>query len=300
MIQDFYRSPPDYQALGSQLQELKNRFPFLKLFHIGKSVLGRKIYAVGLGNIKHSILFAAAFHAQEWLTCSLMIRYLEDICTAIRRNERPNGMPVKESLLYKGLLIVPMVNPDGVEIALHGSSSAKHLRRHVRQIMESSERSWQANARGVDLNHNYDAGFRLTRIAEINSGITGPSPRQFGGLCAHSEPETKAMVNLCTGFDIRTAFAFHSQGEEIYYAYGKHTPEVSPHMAALFASYCGYTVAEPTGLASHGGFKDWFINTLHRPGFTFEIGKGENPLPITDLEPVYEKLKSTLIIASTI
>lgn len=300
MKTSFYDNPPTYSALIRKLKSLQGAFPFLKLFPIGKSILGRKMYALGIGNLRMVNLFAGAFHAQEWLTCSVLVRFVEDICLAVQQKQKIEGIDFSRTLLDKGFIVVPMVNPDGVEIALNGAKSAKHLEQFVIQTQALSERSWQANARGVDLNHNYDANFMLCRVMEIEAGITGPAPRQYGGACAHSEPETKAMVGLCGSFHMKTVIAMHSQGEEIYYQYGEHTPPVSRYMASLFASYSGYAVCNPEGLASHAGFKDWFIEKYHRPGFTFEMGKGENPLPITDLPGIYERLRGTLAIASVL
>ena len=57
-------------------------------------------------------------------------------------------------------------------------------------------------------------------------------------------------------------------------------------------------VADPEGLASHGGFKDWFIQEMGRPGFTLEMGKGENPLPLSDFEGIYEKAQEMLLLAA--
>ena len=37
--------------------------------------------------------------------------------------------------------------------------------------------------------------------------------------------------------------------------------------------------------------------SLHRPGFTIEIGRGKNPLPITELEPIYARLIEMLLAA---
>lgn len=295
---DFYSVPPAYDLMAEKLHQLQKQFPFLRLFHIGKSVLGRKIYAVGIGNLRHVNLFAGAFHAQEWLTCSLLIRFLEDLCRSIEENEKKQPMSLHETLLEKGFLIIPMVNPDGVEIALHGPQSAGRYAGFVECLLKNSSVTWQANARGIDLNHNFDAGFCLSRQAELAAGITGPAPRQYGGQMPHSEPETRALVQLCISFDVRAAFAFHSQGEEIFYEYGCHTPAISRHIASLLADYSGYQLVHQEGLASHAGFKDWFIERFHRPGFTFEIGKGVNPLPITDLNQVYQRLHGTLSIAS--
>ena len=53
-------------------------------------------------------------------------------------------------------------------------------------------------------------------------------------------------------------------------------------------------MASPTGLASYGGFKDWFLLHFRRPAFTIEVGKGENPLPVRDFFPIYDKVEAML------
>ncbi|WMJ24198.1 M14 family metallocarboxypeptidase [Paludicola sp. MB14-C6] len=297
---DFYTSPPTYKHYVDKLMELKNEFPFVQLFSIGQSVLGRQIFALSIGNMKQVTLMAGAFHAQEWLTTTLLVRYLERVCLAVREKSKICGTSLNQSLSQKGLLFVPMVNPDGVCIALEGAESAGKYAPFVTQIQLSSQRSWQANVRGVDLNHNYDAGFRQLREIEIQSGITGPSPRQYGGQYPHSEPETMAMVRLCLRHNISTAYAFHSQGEEIFYEYGENPPAKGYYMAKLLSHVSGYTLVKNDGLYSHGGFKDYFIERFDRPGFTIEIGKGENPLPITDLEDIYERLLESMVIMSVL
>ena len=52
-------------------------------------------------------------------------------------------------------------------------------------------------------------------------------------------------------------------------------------MAEVLASSSGYRLSRQQGLASHGGMKDWFIREFSRPGFTVELGKGVNPLPLS-------------------
>lgn len=48
----------------------------------------------------------------------------------------------------------------------------------------------------------------------------------------------------------------------------------------------GYTATKPTGTAAFGGYKDWFIKEYDRPGFTIEIGLGQNPIGFDQLEQV--------------
>ena len=68
-------------------------------------------------------------------------------------------------------------------------------------------------------------------------------------------------------------------------------------MAKILADSCPYTLVTNAGLASHGGFKDWFIEDFGRPGFTLEIGKGENPLPPSDLYAIYDKLYELFLLS---
>jgi g-D-glutamyl-meso-diaminopimelate peptidase len=69
-------------------------------------------------------------------------------------------------------------------------------------------------------------------------------------------------------------------------------------MAEVMAASSGYTIADPEGLASHGGFKDWFIEQTGNPGFTIELGKGKNPLPVSEFEAIYAKAQEMLLLAA--
>ena len=39
--------------------------------------------------------------------------------------------------------------------------------------------------------------------------------------------------------------------------------------------------------AAYAGYKDWFIETHKKPGFTVEAGIGNNPLPIEQLGQMF-------------
>ena len=288
----FYESPPRFCALEEKLTQLVHIYPMLRRVTLGKSFLGRSISGMLLGNSQRRNFMAGAFHGQEWLTASLLVRFLEDLCHEIQSGEGP----ASELLAQKGLLIIPMVNPDGCEIAICGPKTAGKQQHAVEQMMTQDPRSWQANARGVDLNHNFDAGFSLCRELEIKQGILCPGPRQHGGPFPHSEPETQAVVRACETYCPDCIFAFHSQGEELFYQYGNHTPKESEAIARQIAKLSGYELKTQSGLASHGGWKDWFIDTYHKPGFTIEIGKGVNPLPIESLLDIYRKLKPAMYV----
>jgi g-D-glutamyl-meso-diaminopimelate peptidase len=290
----------DYEELCSQIKTLKHNYKFVQCFPIGKSVQGRAISTLLIGSGTSSILYVGGHHALEYLTSMVLMKFARDLCEHMSEGEKMCGFNVARILSRQSIYIVPMLNPDGVEIHLKGASSAGALKDKIKRISGGDFSNWQANVRGVDLNHNYNAGWAALRQMEDDAGIKGPSPRQFGGYRPESEPETHALCNLCRRMLFTRAYAFHSQGEEIYWEYGDRTPKNSYEMAHALANSCGYTVSQPFGLASHGGFKDWFISVFSRPGFTVEIGKGKNPLPPSELEPVYEKLKNLLLLGLTI
>lgn len=275
---------------------LCRRYPFLGRVEVGKSVLGRSIWGLKLGAGEEAVLYAGAFHAQEWLTALVLLRFAERLCQALDSGGHLAGIDCRKALLGRGLVIVPCVNPDGVEIALAGAQTAGDLTDEVLRISGGDLSSWNANARGVDINHNFDAGWHILRQLEQSQGIDGPSPRRYGGSAPASEPETQALVNLCERMNFRSVLALHSQGEEIYWKYGDRTPAGAALMARVLAMASGYELKTPVTIASHGGFKDWFIEKYGRPGFTVEMGKGRNPLPLTDLEPVYEQLEELFML----
>lgn len=298
MYENFYTSPPTYENVSRAIEYLKENYSQLKIFPIGRSVLERDINALCIGNPMGATLFVGATHGLEWITALLLIKFCETVLEGLKTGGNVSDINVSKALRDRSLVIVPCLNPDGVEIALSGKDGAGRLGESVEEICAGDFSKWQANACGVDINHNFDAGWCILRNMENQSGITGPAPTRYGGRHPNSEPETCAMTTFCLTYQPRSLYSFHSQGEEIYYKYGTHTPVRSSLIAQILASSSGYTVANPTGLASHGGLKDWFIDKFHRPGFTIEVGLGKNPLDISNFDSIYRKIEEMLIIAT--
>ena len=267
------------------INQLLKKYHFIERTSLGKSLVGRDIPMLQIGNKENSVLLAASFHGMEWLTSLLLLKFTDDLCERII-----NDTEYENLISRTGISIVPCVNPDGVEISLTGASAAGEYKSLVEQI--GGVELWQANARGVDINHNFNAGWDDLHRREIESGVTGPNRTRFGGPFPESEPETKAITEICRKRHFKYVVAFHSQGEEIYFDYGKNTPKVSQLMADEMGRLSGYKVSKPEGLAVGGGFKDWFIEEFSRPGFTIEVGKGKNPLPIGDFNSIYNKTKN--------
>lgn len=252
----------DYATLTKELNEFRTKHPEIPVFSIGKSVEERNLYAIRLGSGTKRVFFHGVHHGMEWLTAKLLMEFAKDL---------GDGLYDADTLWKKSTLyLVPMVNPDGVEIAKSG-------------------KPWQANARGVDLNHNYDALWHRSKLAEVEYGITEPGPTRYSGAYPESEPETKALVNFTRQNSFDLTLAFHSQGEVIYWDFCGTAPEESLAYLDRFEEVSPYLRDAPEGIASYGGYKDWFIQTFKKPGFTIEIGVGKNPLPLEDFPEIYKR-----------
>lgn len=82
--------------------------------------------------------------------------------------------------------------------------------------------------------------------------------------------------------------ALHTQGQEIYWGYEGLEPPESKKLAKDFARLSGYEAVRY--IDNYTGYKDWFIQDFRKPGFTIELGKGQNPLPLSQFEEIYSHM----------
>lgn len=285
----------DYQKTTDFINELTSKYNVPEKIIIGHSALGREIAALKFGKSPNTVLYAACFHPLEDLTVNLMLKFSEDLASLYERGDNAAGINLAGALNERSLVIIPLINPDGLEIRRKGFGAAGKYEKMLRENTKAHCSLWNANARGVDLNHNFDAGHSILKAMLSEKGFDVPRERFYAGEEPESEPETKAICDFCRSHRVVSVYAFHSQGEEIFYSYGERTPKKSALIAEMLSSFSGYTLSHPSGTASHGGFKDWFIKEFARPGFTFEIGKGENPLPLCELDRIYSDLFEALV-----
>ena len=284
-----YNCAADYRLQKVAADNLCEKFPFIRRAVIGRSLCGRDITALTLGQTRGCTLYAATFHGSEWLNTLFVLRFFEECCAAYKSgDEKIRGIIGK-----RGLSVIPCVNPDGVEIQLYGSASCERYKRLIDSITADTVH-WQANARGVDLNHNFSAGWRALKKTERSLGITAPAATRYGGTQPFSEPETQALRRFCLKNCVSSAIAFHSQGREVYCTYGC-TPEESFILGKTFADAAGYSLTVPEKAAVGGGFKDWVIGFLGKPAITVETGLGKNPLPLSDYPKEYERIKKAML-----
>ncbi|MEK5164657.1 M14 family metallopeptidase [Paenibacillus sp. FSL R5-0527] len=285
------RKPYDYAALRSDLNRLMDLYPFLGYRNIGNSVMGKPLPELRVGQGNKRVHANGAFHANEWITTPVLIKFLNHYSLALTNNTGIRGLQMWPYYEAATLSVVPMVNPDGVDLVINGLPEQVPYRSNVLSYNNGSSdfQGWKANIRGVDLNDQFPALWER----EVARNPQERGPRDYGGTAPLTEPEAIAMADLTRESDFARVLAFHTQGEVIYWGFENLEPPYAETIVNEFARVSGY---EPVRyVESYAGYKDWFIQDWRRPGFTVELGSGVNPLPLAQYDEIYEESLGILL-----
>ncbi|MDF2067452.1 M14 family metallopeptidase [Bacillus sp. Cr_A10] len=275
----------DYDTMRNDIRRLQTVYPFLQVSSIGKTVLDREIPEVLIGNGDKRVHFNGSFHANEWITTPITMTFLNDYLLSLTNQKTIRGIETSPLYTQTTFSIVPMVNPDGVNLVINGPPANEPWSSRVIEWNNGSSdfSGWKANIRGVDLNDQFPAKWDLERARNPKT----PGPRDYGGESPLSEPEAIAMADLTRRRDFARVLAFHTQGEVIYWGFEDLEPPETEVLAMEFSRVSGYEPIQT--IESYAGYKDWFIQDWRRPGFTIELGTGTNPLPLTQFDEIYEE-----------
>ena len=177
-------------------------------------------------------LFFGAFHGDEPESATLMFRLID-------------ALVQDPSLLSeKPVVIVPIVNPDG--------------------LLADTRK----NASGVDINRNFKTD---------NWESSLPEDHYYAGLAPLSEPETHAVVNIIEGCKPKKIISVHTPYRLVNY--DGPNPQTQA-WAEDFGNFCNYPVEASIGYPTPGSFGSWAGLQLGIPVITLELPEGE-PLAIT-------------------
>lgn len=102
--------------LNSNLNTLYRKFPFLDIKPVGVSNLGNPINVIRLGTGNKKVFYSASFHANEWITSVLLMKFIEDYCNTYVSNGKIYNYSTQDLFNSCSIYIMPMVNPDGVNL----------------------------------------------------------------------------------------------------------------------------------------------------------------------------------------
>jgi len=249
---------------------------------IGFSEDGRPIPYIFVGNKSDKNIFiTAGIHAREHVGCCLCMQQVEfalnNFCC---------------SKLNGGIYFIPMLNPDGNVLIQKGVGAMNIVDKvFLKKLFKTQNRKLlKANARGVDLNVNFDANW-----GSGAQNILVKGSANYIGKCPFSEAETKALRKFTLKKKPLSTISYHCLGQEIYWEFGQKGEEYikDKKIVEFLNEPLGYKVLADDG-KSAGGYKDWCIQKLKIPSFTIELCPDEYLHPFTDYKKAQAELDAHL------
>ena len=250
---------------------------------IGTSLEKRNLYAIKLGEGSPTGIAVYGIHGREWLTARLAKAHYCD---------------GQEDRIAGSIWLIPLANPDGALLSQRGLSAAKDspYLRFLSAFSNGELRLWKANARGVDLNVNFDA-----KWGEGMRNVRKRGAENYIGERPFSESESLALKRFTEEIKPDYTVSFHTKGEEIYWYFGQSVFEAERdyRIGRALSMATGYPLRLAHG--SVGGYKDWCISRLKIPSYTVEVGSDSltHPLPAAAFWDVYQHCGGALYALST-
>ncbi len=144
------------QILNMNISALQTIYPFLDISSIGTSVLGRRIQCIKFGNGQKKVFYCASTHANEWITSPLLMKFLENLSKSYVNNLNIFGYNARELYNNVSLYVVPMLNPDAVDLVTGLLSENSWAYNNAKRISSdfpdiSFPNGWKANIEGENL-----------------------------------------------------------------------------------------------------------------------------------------------------
>lgn len=143
------------------IRSLLIAYPFLQVETIGYSVLGNPILCIRIGRGSKQVFYSAAIHANESITCNVLMKFIEDFCVAYTNNSNIYGINARDIFANSSIYIAPLCNPDGVNLVNGYYPIGGSIYRQAQDIANNYPSvefpsGWKANINGVDLK-NYQS-----------------------------------------------------------------------------------------------------------------------------------------------
>lgn len=267
-----------YEQLKVECERLAKEYKgFIKKVSIGKSWDNRELPMLLLGYGKSCVLLTGGVHGRESINPIVLLKMAERYGELTKNKLSAQGVCFEQWFAENRLLIVPLLNPDGYEIALQGFGRIQNekLRRECERkaaLEQLKAVEWKYNGKGIDLNRNFPC----------KSWVSG-----FSGDIPASERETKALIEVFQKYSPQLYIDYHSRERTIYYYRNAKEAiynERQKQLARKLSKLTGYKLKEP-GMEIVAG--DRGGNTVHYaseyencPAFTIETVREEEEFPL--------------------
>lgn len=281
-----------YALMMANLDSLAKHYPHCLKYEQGDSTYqGRPIPVVQFGDslANKFVMIQSTIHAREFMATQLTMAMLE-YYTSNYETEMFNGKKLIE--LFKGIrfIILPMVNPDGVEISQNGIDGAvtDDVKEWLSKYKEAGTELTQikANALGVDINRNFRNGFGKAKYAKDTKDL-----HHYMGAQPYSEVESRLLLKVSQWHQYSCFLNYHTSGNLIFYGCmnaRKEVNEKARNIAARIKKFTGYPCFGPKSAKPSGTWADEVEIIYKRPSVTIELGT-KNPVPIEEFKSIYKK-----------
>ena len=285
-----------YEQMEKDISTLRRAYPKLISVEVpAVSSDGRGLYLLHVGNMQaeNHVLIQASMHAREYVNTQICMKQIEMLCrdAGTAGSHGWTGAALLDKVCFH---IFPMDNPDGVAICQEGPGAIRNS--SLRAIIDdcySREsngdpgywKKWKANARGVDLNTNFDA-----RWDTYTSGSSYPSSKKYKGETPASEPEVQIILKTAEKYKVCFVLSYHMAGGVVYWNYASGSAlETEEELCRLLTSLTGYyadTISTPCGCSNYFG------EVKNIPSITLEMvaGHGGEDYPLGEevLAPAWD------------
>ncbi len=282
-----------YADMQKDIKQLERKYAdYIDVEIIGTTVDNRNIYDVILGNpnAEKSVVFQASIHAREYMTSQLVMEQMEYYLD--HYDEKYKKKTYKDIFDNVCVHVVAMSNPDGVTISQEGINGIRKasLRKKIKKMYGARYTTiWKANARGIDLNNQFNYNFKYKTKKKYRKGAYAG----YGGRKPVSEKETQALVKLVNDVKPKAVVNYHAMGNVIYCNYGgpKKVQKKVYKLAGEIRSLTGYYYM---GLDEAPGFANWLVCKKKIPSCTVEIGMYNTPVPMSQWNTVWKQNKDVM------
>lgn len=230
--------------------EVKNTDPTYKI--IGTSVEGRKIesYTYGSGTTTHLAFVGGIHGGYEWNSVLLAYAFIDYL------NANPTAIPKNLTIT-----VIPSANPDGLfkVIGKEGRFVATDAPTDAALLA-----SGRFNARGVDLNRNFDCKWKPEG--------TWKNKTVSAGTAAFSEPEALAIKNFVLNSKPNAVVFWHSQANAVYAS--ECNSGVLPQTLDIMNAYskaAGYAAVPAFTAYEVNGDAEGWLASINIPAITVEL-----------------------------
>ena len=295
--------PMTSQLCEETILRLVETYPFLRSEVLTTTAFGRPVRTLVIGQGERKVLYSASHHANEWITTPVILKFVEDLAEAVSNGGTLYGVSAENIVKAATIYTVPMVDPDGVDLVTGAIEVGTLEYEKARALADNYpnipfSEGWKANLLGVDLNLQYPAGWLQAREIKFSQGYTRPGPRDYVGRSPLSQRESIALAEYTEEVDPLLVLAYHTQGQVIYWQFRDYEVPGARELGEEFARLSGYELADTPYESSFAGYKDWFIQSWRRPGYTIECGMGESPLPLSQFDEIYRDNLGILVTAA--